>query len=215
MNKHKQNEVLKQPELMPYSEALSHLDPRVRTTYIGGEQFISVLDILQYHGNKKNPTQAWKTTLSFLEKQGRFLYYEEHKFNGQGQKPTPIIRRSDAKGLIEMLSRIIEHAKSKTVERRDIHPAVAAWLTKNDYRYIHEYELADYGVVDFFAKHSSGHRLLVEAKGSQNPIRAIFQVIAYGVQVPDAKLAIASPKQMVTPRCLLIAAKYNVLVILL
>jgi hypothetical protein len=119
VNKHKQNEVLKQPELMPYSEALSHLDPRVRTTHIGGEQFISVLDILQYHGNKKNPTQAWKTTLGFLEKQGfaGSPYLGEHQFEGKGQRLTPIVN-------LEGFLRIAQGAEVPEWEE------IRSWLAK-------------------------------------------------------------------------------------
>lgn len=86
----------KQPHLMQYSEVLAQLDPRVRTTYIGGEQYVSAFDILQYHGNKKNPRQAWKTTLEFMERQGASFspFVGQYGFEGADGKrkaTTPVI----------------------------------------------------------------------------------------------------------------------------
>lgn len=84
----------KQIELFQYSEILNKLDPRVRTTYIGGEQFISALDLLQYHGNKKNPTQSWRFTMEYMAKQGystpSVVYAFEGK-DGKKKKATPVI----------------------------------------------------------------------------------------------------------------------------
>jgi hypothetical protein len=85
---------LKQLHLMQYSEVLAKLDPRVRTTYIGAEQYVSILDILQYHGNKKNPTQSWRVTQEFMTRQGystpSVVYAFEGK-DGKKKKPTPVV----------------------------------------------------------------------------------------------------------------------------
>lgn len=93
MSKHTPKPPELQPKLFEYSEALNQLDKRVRTTHIGAEQYVSVLDILEYHGNKKNPAQAWKTTLDFMERQGfgSSPFFGQHKFEGQGQRLTPVV----------------------------------------------------------------------------------------------------------------------------
>lgn len=80
-----------QPKLFTHSEILDHLDSRVRVAHIGAEQYVSALDILQYHGNKKNPTQSWRVTLDFMARQGSSTPSVEHQFEGRGQKPTPVI----------------------------------------------------------------------------------------------------------------------------
>lgn len=97
MRKFTPNPANEQLLLMPEETALSQLDSRVRSTYIGGEQFVSALDILQYHGNKKNPAQAWQTTLNYMEeKQGVSLspfcgVYQFDGSDGKRKKPTPVI----------------------------------------------------------------------------------------------------------------------------
>lgn len=98
-------------------------------------------------------------------------------------------------------------------ETRDVHPLVAIWLTKNGYSYIHEYKMPEHGQVDFFATHSDGHKLLVEAKGDGSVEGAIFQVLSYGLQIPDARLSVAAPK--VTEKSQSLAEKYNVSLIVL
>jgi hypothetical protein len=99
--------------------------------------------------------------------------------------------------------------KRRINESRDIHPLVAVWLTKNGYSYTHEYKLPDYGRVDFFATHSDGHKLLVEAKPEKQS-KVITQLSGYGVQIPEARLSIALPKEEITPSIEAIAQKYNV-----
>lgn len=94
MSNHTLETPSKQPELFNYSEALSRLDPRVRTTYIGGEQFVSALDILQYHGNKKNPTQSWRVTMEYMTRQGYSTPSVVYQFEGKDGKrkaATPVI----------------------------------------------------------------------------------------------------------------------------
>lgn len=57
--------------LLPEETILDRLDIRVRSVLIDGEQFVSILDVLKYHGNKKNPRQSWQTTIKYMqEKQG-------------------------------------------------------------------------------------------------------------------------------------------------
>lgn len=97
-------------------------------------------------------------------------------------------------------------------ETRDIHPLVALWLTKNGYSYIHEYKLPDYGRVDFFATHSDGHKLLVEAK-VYDLHKVITQLAGYGVQMPEARLSIAAPLSAITDKIRGIAKKYGIGVI--
>lgn len=88
----------KQPtffDLLPPESVLDQLDNRVRRVVIDGEQWVSPLDLLQYHGNKVNPSLSWKRTLTFMnEKQGANLGSNnllEHQFEGRGQRKTPII----------------------------------------------------------------------------------------------------------------------------
>lgn len=82
-----------QLQLFPPENPLLHLNPNVRITEIGGEIYVSILDIFQYHGNKTNPTLAWQQTLTMLEKQGfeGSMDFIEHKFKGRGQRSTPVV----------------------------------------------------------------------------------------------------------------------------
>lgn len=97
-------------------------------------------------------------------------------------------------------------------EANVIHPLVAAWLDKNGYSYIHEYPLPDFGVVDFYATHSDGHKLLVEAK-LNTLSKVMTQLAGYGVQLPGVRLAIAAPAGAFTEQVKRVAYKYNVLTI--
>jgi len=96
-------------------------------------------------------------------------------------------------------------------EIRVVHPLVARWLTQNGYTYVHEYKMPDYGRVDFYATHSDGHTLLVEAKFYDDCVSAMFQIFGYGVQISSAKLAIAAPSLSLRTKEL--AQKYNILAI--
>ena len=98
-------------------------------------------------------------------------------------------------------------------ESRDIHPLVAVWLTKNGYSYVHEYRMPDFGRVDFYATHSDGHVLLVEAKGNLNATKAIFQVLSYGLQLENVRLSIAIPSSQKTERLINLTKKYGVEII--
>lgn len=102
--------------------------------------------------------------------------------------------------------------KRQLNEVRDIHPLVALWLTQNGYSYIHEYRLPDYGIVDFYATHSDGHILLVEAKGERFS-KVIAQLATYGNQIPSARLAIAVSEISITPKLEMLATKYNMFII--
>lgn len=95
MTKHTTKDTPKQLPLIPDETVLDKLDDRVRRTVINGEQWVSALDILQYHGNKVNPSLSWKRTLAFMrDKQGANLSSNnllEHQFEGRRQRKTPII----------------------------------------------------------------------------------------------------------------------------
>lgn len=85
----------KQLTLFSDNAILDGLDIRVRRTIINGEEYVSALDLLQYHGNKINPSLSWKRTLAFMrDKQGADLGSNkllEHHFEGKGQRKTPVI----------------------------------------------------------------------------------------------------------------------------
>lgn len=104
MNDSKENPQL---PLLPEDTALSQLDKRVRSTYIGGEQYVSVLDILEFHGNKKNPRQAWKNILKYMqEKQGfsnspDFGQYAFEGKDGKRKAATPIVNLDGFMRLIQ------------------------------------------------------------------------------------------------------------------
>lgn len=102
--------------------------------------------------------------------------------------------------------------RKKNNELNVIHPLVASWLTKNGYSYIHEYDMPDYGRVDFYATHPDGRKLLVEAK-LDTLSKVMTQLAGYGVQMPEAQLAIAAPEDKFTEKAKHIAYKYNILVI--
>lgn len=90
----KQKTPVIQPELFNYSEAFTKLDKRVRSTYIGAEQYVSALDLLQYHGNKKNPTQSWRVTMEYMERQGYStpsVVYQFEGSDGKKKKATPVV----------------------------------------------------------------------------------------------------------------------------
>lgn len=95
MKKHITDNTPKQLSLLPPETVLGELDNRVRRVVIDGEGWVSALDLLQYHGNKVNPSLSWKRTLAFMtEKQGANLGSNnllEHQFEGRGQRKTPII----------------------------------------------------------------------------------------------------------------------------
>lgn len=86
-----------QKPLIPAETMLDKLDIRVRSVYIEGEQFVSILDILQYHGNKKNPSQAWKTILAYMQDKQGFSNnpcYGEYQFvgsDGKRKAKTPVM----------------------------------------------------------------------------------------------------------------------------
>lgn len=84
-------------ELIPrqYSFLDSLLDPRVRRMWNDDGFYVSILDVLEYHGHKTNPRLSWKQTLDWMtEKQGfkpSSIEIIQHQFAGQGQRKTPVI----------------------------------------------------------------------------------------------------------------------------
>jgi hypothetical protein len=94
-------------------------------------------------------------------------------------------------------------------EVRNFHPLVMEWLSQNNYAFEYEYKLPDFGRVDFYATHADGHKLLIEAKLSSSPL-TMPQIFGYGVQVPDARLAIAFPEGKISKRLREVCKKYNI-----
>lgn len=83
-------------EMLFDANELNHLDSRVRMTFIGDEQFVSILDVLEYHGNKKNPRQAWKNISEYMVKQGisnspDFGQYAFEGSDGKRKAKTPVM----------------------------------------------------------------------------------------------------------------------------
>lgn len=117
MNDNKDNPQL---PLIPQESVLDHIDSRVRSTYIGTEQYVSVLDLLQYHGNKKNPTQSWRATVDFMTRQGYSTPHVVYAFegsDGKKKKATPVIN-------LETFLRIVQSAEVPEWE------PIREWLAK-------------------------------------------------------------------------------------
>lgn len=92
------NHTPKTPQLplLPEATAFEMLDRRVRSSFMNDELYVSVLDLLEFYGNKKNPSQAWRDTLAYMERQGASLtpFCGLSKFigkTGKMSKPTPMI----------------------------------------------------------------------------------------------------------------------------
>lgn len=99
-------------------------------------------------------------------------------------------------------------------EVQDFHPLVEQWLTANGYTFIHHYDMPDYGTVDFLATHEDGHQLLVEAKLDKSGIRSgIVQAKSYGVQMPDAQIALAIPAGLFAEEHHAMAEKYGIQIV--
>lgn len=82
--------------LLPKETALDKLHIEVRSVHIQDVQFVSILDILQYHGNKKNPSQAWKSISAYMAKQGLsnspdFGEYQFVGSDGKRKQATPVM----------------------------------------------------------------------------------------------------------------------------
>lgn len=86
----------KQLPLLPDESVLDKLDDRVRRTIINSIEYVSALDLLKYHGNKKNPTQSWRVTLEYMKRQGysqttQIVEYQFIGIDGKKHKSTPVI----------------------------------------------------------------------------------------------------------------------------
>lgn len=96
-------------------------------------------------------------------------------------------------------------------EVKDFHPLVAAWLTENGYAFIHEYDMPDYGCVDFFATHTpTGEQLIVECKPEKKIKSGIVQLAGYRVQMPSVAACLAVNKVNITPDIEAMAVKYSI-----
>lgn len=99
-------------------------------------------------------------------------------------------------------------------ESKNFHPLVAQWLTDNGYTFEHEYKMPDFGRADYFATHKVTKRqLLVECKCDKNLRKAIIQVAAYRLQIPEADATIAVPSGWLSDRDSDTAARYEVNVV--
>lgn len=85
-------------ELVPRQSSFldSILDPRVRRFYNEQGLYISILDVLEIHAHKKNPTDSWKNTLAWMtDKQGfkdQTSLIRDWRPDGQiGGRATPMI----------------------------------------------------------------------------------------------------------------------------
>lgn len=93
------NDTPKPPQLplLPEATPFELLDSRVRITIINDDEFASIFDILEYHGNKKNPRQAWKNILKYMQdKQGfsnspDFGQYAFEGKDGKRKAVTPVV----------------------------------------------------------------------------------------------------------------------------
>lgn len=100
-------------------------------------------------------------------------------------------------------------------EIRDFHPLVASWLTENGYTYKHEFKMPEYGKADFVAQHADGHRLIVECKigyGARDG-RSIIQLLDYGRQMPDCRMAYAIPSHLVSDNIIKLCENYSVMLL--
>jgi hypothetical protein len=96
-------------------------------------------------------------------------------------------------------------------EVKDFHPLVAAWLTENGYTFIHEYDMPDYGRVDFFATHPpTDEQLIVECKPEKGIKAGIVQLAGYRVQMSSVAACLAVSKYSITPDIEAMATKYNI-----
>jgi hypothetical protein len=96
-------------------------------------------------------------------------------------------------------------------EVKDFHPLVAAWLIENGYTFIHEYDMPDYGRVDFFATHNpTGEQLIVECKPEKGIKAGIVQLAGYRVQMPSVAACLAVGKGSITPDIEAMATRYNI-----
>lgn len=85
-----------QKPLLPPESVLDKLDDRVRRVILNHEEYVSPLDLLKYHGNKKNPTQSWRATLEYMKRQGysqttQIVDYQFIGVDGKKHKATPVI----------------------------------------------------------------------------------------------------------------------------
>lgn len=93
------------------------------------------------------------------------------------------------------------------------HPLVESWLKSNGYSYVHEYKMPDFGRIDFFAKKGKT-KLLIECKCEKTKVRkAIIQVAAYRLQIPECNAAIAIPIGWASKHVHAVAARYEVAII--
>lgn len=74
-------------------EQFQEFDGTIRKVIINGEMHFSVIDVFKNYGSKStNPHMEWKRAQEHLIEQGFDVVTKmlEHKFPGQGQRPTPV-----------------------------------------------------------------------------------------------------------------------------
>jgi hypothetical protein len=79
--------------IMSSLEQFQEFDGTIRKVIINGEMHFSVIDVFKHYGSKStNPHMEWKRAQENLIEQGFDVVTKmlEHKFPGQGQRPTPV-----------------------------------------------------------------------------------------------------------------------------
>lgn len=89
----------------------------------------------------------------------------------------------------------------KQYEVKVLHPAVANWLTVNEYVYEHEKQLPT-GRIDFVARHSSRSTLFIECKRDCSDVNGIIKgTLKYSPDIEvNAVLVIAVPAATLTTK---------------
>lgn len=101
--------------------------------------------------------------------------------------------------------------QSSISELNDFHPLIEQWLIDNDYSFVHEYKMPDFGRVDYYAIHNkTGRKLLIECKCDNRLRHAIVQVVSYRLQIPEAYAVVAIPKDWLSDELKLLAERYEV-----
>lgn len=93
----------------------------------------------------------------------------------------------------------IPQPDAKGYEKAVVHPAVANWLTSQNYTWQYEYDTGD-GFIDFLATHPELGTLIVECKSDCKSIQStVMQVLYYSRLLKDqCSTAIAVPSNTVT-----------------
>lgn len=108
----------------------------------------------------------------------------------------------------------MSNPKSRTYEKKVVHPVAKRWLDERGYTYKYEAPMPEYGTVDFRVATSDGE-LLVECKAGSVTGRDVVQLLDYMRQIPSSKGAMAVPAEAVDDRLTKICSGYGIQVIAL